>query len=402
MSAPATEALAAFLDAHFEELVAFRRQLHARPERSREEFETTALVAQRLEVAGLHPLVLPSGTGLVCDVGTSGGTTVALRADLDALSMIDEKKVHYRSQHEGVAHACGHDVHATIVLGAGLALARLLAAHDPAGRVRLLFQPAEEAVPGGALDVIEAGGLDGVDSIFGLHCDPKLDTGQIGVRVGAITSAADLIEIRLHGPGGHTARPELTADLVAIAGRVAAEVPSLVRDRQPELSVVFGAIHAGQAPNVIPSLAIVTGSARTPDRAAWDGAAALVTELLDALVTPLGATFELVHRRGAPPVNNDERATALLDRAARRVLGDAAVVPTVQSAGGDDFSWYLERVPGAYARLGVHDPASDGPRLDLHGSTFDIDERAIAVGIKVLVQTSLDALSELSDAGWIG
>jgi amidohydrolase len=394
MSAPATEALATFLDAHFEELVAFRRQLHARPERSREEFETTALVAQRLEVAGLHPLVLPSGTGLVCDVGTSDGTTVALRADLDALSMIDEKNVHYRSQHEGVAHACGHDVHTTIVLGAGLALARLLAVHDPVGRVRLLFQPAEEAVPGGALDVIEAGGLDGVDSIFGLHCDPKLDTGQIGVRVGAITSAADLIEIRLHGPGGHTARPELTADLVAIAGRVAAELPSLVRDRQPELSVVFGAIHAGQAPNVIPSLAIVSGSARTPDRAAWDGTAALVTELLDTLVTPLGATFELVHRRGAPPVNNDERATALLDRAARRVLGDAAVVPTVQSAGGDDFSWYLERVPGAYARLGVHDPASNGPRLDLHASTFDIDERAIAVGIKVLVQTSLDALDD--------
>ncbi|HEX2736507.1 MAG TPA: amidohydrolase [Acidimicrobiia bacterium] len=394
MIAPATVALDTFLDAHFEELVAFRRQVHARPERSHEEFETTALVAQRLEVAGLHPLVLPSGTGLVCDIGASDGTTVALRADLDALSMLDEKNVHYRSQHEGVAHACGHDVHTTMVLGAGLALARLLAARDAAGRVRLLFQPAEEAVPGGALDVIEAGGLDGVDAIFGLHCDPKLDTGQVGVRVGGITSAADLIEIRLHGPGGHTARPKLTADLVAIAGRVAAELPSLVRAREPELNVVFGAIHAGQAPNVIPSLAVVSGSARTPDRGAWDGAAALVTEVLDTLVTPLGATFELVHRRGAPPVNNDARATALLDRAARRVLGDAAVVPTIQSAGGDDFSWYLERVPGAYARLGVHDPSSDRARLDLHASMFDVDERAIAVGIRVLVQTSLDVLDD--------
>lgn len=394
MIAPATAALDTFLDAHFEELVAFRRQVHARPERSREEFETTALVAQRLEVAGLHPLVLPSGTGLVCDIGASDGSTVALRADLDALSMLDEKTVHYRSQHEGVAHACGHDVHTTMVLGAGLALARLLAARDAVGRVRLLFQPAEEAVPGGALDVIEAGGLDGVDAIFGLHCDPKLDTGQVGVRVGGITSAADLIEIRLHGPGGHTARPKLTADLVAIAGRVAAELPSLVRAREPELNVVFGAIHAGQAPNVIPSLAVVSGSARTPDRGAWDGAAELVTEVLDTLVTPLGATFELVHRRGAPPVNNDARATALLDRAARRVLGDAAVVPTIQSAGGDDFSWYLERVPGAYARLGVHDPSSDRPRLDLHASMFDVDERAIAVGIRVLVQTSLDVLDD--------
>ncbi len=393
MSFDASAFLDAFLDTHVEELVAFRRQLHSHPERSHEERETTALVAQRLEVAGLAPRTLSSGTGLLCDLGRGeqGGGIVALRADLDALSMTDEKDVPYRSQHDGVAHACGHDVHTTVVLGAGLALARLLGeAAAPDARVRLIFQPAEEAVPGGALDVIADGGLDGVDAIFGLHCNPKLDTGTFGVRAGPISSAADLLEVRLHGPGGHTARPQLTADLVQIAGRVATELPVALRDRNPDLHVVFGAVHAGDAPNVIPALAVLRGTVRTPDRTAWDLAPALVVDLLHEIVSPARATFDVRHDRGAPPVENDPQATEVLRAAATAALGADAVVATEQSAGGDDFSWYLEKVPGSYGRLGVHDPASTEPRLDLHASTFDVDERAIAVGIRVLVQVALE------------
>jgi amidohydrolase len=382
-----------FLDAHAEELVAFRRQLHSHPERSREERETTALVGQRLEVAGLAPHTLSSGTGLICDLGDRGGGVVALRADLDALSMTDDKDVPYRSQHDGIAHACGHDVHTTIVLGAGLALARLRGEPDgPAPPVRLVFQPAEEAVPGGALDVIAEGGLDGVGAIFGLHCDPKLDTGTVGVRAGPISSAADLLEVKLHGPGGHTARPQLTADLVEIAGRVATALPVALRKRNPDLHVVFGAVHAGDAPNVIPALAVLRGTVRTPDRTAWDLAPALVVDLLHDIVSPSVATFDVRHDRGAPPVVNDRPATQLLGAAAAAALGADAVVATEQSAGGDDFSWYLEHVPGSYGRLGVHDPASTRPRLDLHASTFDVDERAIAVGIRVLVRVALDGL----------
>jgi amidohydrolase len=392
-------ALDAFLDGHLEELIAFRRELHAHPELSNEEFETTARVAERLRVAGLDPRTLPAGTGLLCDLPTKlrapGVPLVALRADLDALAMDDETTVPYRSQVPGVAHACGHDVHTTVVLGAGLALARLLTLEGaPRGAVRLLFEPAEESARGGAHDVIDAGGLLGVGCLFGLHCEPKLEVGRFGVRVGAITSAADIVVLTLHGPGGHTARPGLTVDLVAVAGRLAAELPVALRALDPSLNLVFGALHAGDAANVIPATAALRGTLRTPERDAWDRAPLLLGDALDAIVGPTGATYDLRHERGVPPVVNDAHITAVLEDAAATVLGADAVVHSEQSAGGDDFAWYAELVPSTYARLGVHDPRSAQPHQDLHASTFDIDERAIAIGVRVLVHATLAALAE--------
>jgi amidohydrolase len=391
-------ALDAFLDGHLEELIAFRRELHAHPELSNEEYETTARVAERLRVAGLDPRTLPVGTGLICDLPASARTPgtplVGLRADLDALAMDDETTVPYRSQVPGVAHACGHDVHTTVVLGAGLALTRLLALDGaPPGAVRLLFEPAEESARGGAHDVIDAGGLEGVGALFGLHCEPKLDAGRFGVRVGAITSAADIVLLALHGPGGHTARPGLTIDLVAVAGRLAAELPIALRTIDPSLNLVFGALHAGDAANVIPATAELRGTLRTPDRDAWDRAPELLESALDAIVGPTDATYELRHERGVPPVVNDARITGVLEAAAAAVLGEDAVVHSEQSAGGDDFAWYAEVVPSTYARLGVHDPRSAAPHQDLHASTFDVDERAIAIGVRVLVHATLAALA---------
>jgi amidohydrolase len=392
-------ALDAFLESHLEELIAFRRELHAHPELSNEEFETTARVAERLRVAGLDPRTLPVGTGLLCDLPTKlrapGVPLVALRADLDALAMDDETTVPYRSQVPGVAHACGHDVHTTVVLGAGLALTRLLTLEGaPRGAVRLLFEPAEESARGGAHDVIDAGGLLGVGCLFGLHCEPKLEVGRFGVRVGPITSAADIVLLTLHGPGGHTARPGLTVDLVAVAGRLAAELPVALRELDPSLNLVFGALHAGDAANVIPASAELRGTLRTPDRDAWDRAPRLLGDALDAIVGPTGATYDLRHERGVPPVVNDEHVTGILETAAIEVLGADAVVHSEQSAGGDDFAWYAELVPSTYARLGVHDPSSAQPHQDLHASTFDVDERAIAIGVRVLVHAALAALTE--------
>jgi amidohydrolase len=245
----------AFLDAHRAELVAFRRHLHAHPELSYQERATTDLIAQRLQVAGLEPTLLPNECGLVCDIGVGNGPVVALRADIDALAMDDEKDVPYRSQQPGVAHACGHDVHTTIVLGAGLALADRLQ-FPGAGRVRLIFEPAEESLPGGAVEVIDAGGLRDVVAIYGLHCDPKVEVGRVAVREGALTSATDMVLLDLHGPGGHTARPQLTVDLVRAASRVALELPELVSKRlasKGDVLLVFGALRAGDAVNVIPS-----------------------------------------------------------------------------------------------------------------------------------------------------
>jgi amidohydrolase len=391
----ARRALDEFLTTHLDELVVLRRHLHAHPEASREEHETTAMVADRLRDAGLHPRRLSSGTGLWCDVGgavpAGSGRTIAVRADLDALRMPDEKSVPYRSQRPGLAHACGHDVHTTIVLGAGLALASLANTGALAGTVRLVFQPGEEVVPGGALDVLADGGLDAVDAIFGLHCDPKFDAGTVGVRPGPITSAANEVRITLHGPGGHTARPQLTADLVALVGRIVTELPARVAEIDGALLLVFGSVHAGDAANVIPTSAVIAGTLRTPDRDAWDGAQDLVERLLADLAADTPATAELEYVRGAPPVVNDEELTTLFARVAASELGPEHVVEVPQSAGGDDFSWYLERVPGCYWRLGVHDPESGHPRIDLHTGNFDVDERAIGVGIRVLTRVVLNA-----------
>jgi amidohydrolase len=396
-------ALDEWLEAHHDELVTFRRHLHANPELSGEEHETTRSVNERLLVAGLEPRTLPLGTGLTCDLdpGAAGGTgRIALRADLDALAMDDGKDVPYRSTRPGVTHACGHDVHTTIVLGAALAL------HDLFGRggeplpVRLLFQPAEERLPGGAVEVIAAGGLDGVEEIYGVHCDPRLAAGQVGLLAGPITSATDALTIRLGGPGGHTARPERTVDLIRLAGTVATELPGRVEHLLGGrvARITFGSIHAGDAANVIPSHAELRGTARTPDVAVWDALEDALGTALAELADPHGATWDLRYTRGHPPVVNDPVATAHMVDACRALLGVDALRPTVQSVGGDDFSWYLDRVPGCYARLGVADPVTGAAPADLHAHEFDVDERCIASGIRLLVGTVLTSLGSRSRA----
>src|SRR6478752_1208406 len=214
-----------FLAGREQELIDFRRDLHMHPELAFAEYRTTQRVADRLTAAGLVPSVLPRGTGLICEVGSGDGPTVALRADIDALPVPDEKDVPYSSTVPGVCHACGHDVHTTILVGTGLFLAQQAAAGLLPGRVRLIFQPAEE-LPGGALEVMASGGISGVDRIFGLHCDPRVDVGKVGLKTGPITSACDKVSIRVSGPGGHTARPHLTADLVFALAKILTELPA--------------------------------------------------------------------------------------------------------------------------------------------------------------------------------
>jgi amidohydrolase len=375
------------------EMVAFRRMLHAQPELSGAESITTELIAERLRVEGLEPKVLKSGTGLVCDIPLSEHLTdqmriVALRADIDALAMEDGKDVPYRSQHPGVAHACGHDVHTAALLGAALQLLELRRTDPMDAVVRLIFEPAEETMPGGAVEVIRDGWLDGVEGIYGLHCDPKLDCGLIGLRVGSLTSASDAFEITLHGPGGHTARPERTIDLIQWAGRVAAELSNQVRETTLDCTVVLGTIHSGLAPNVIPATATLSGTLRTPDLDIWKlGEQILGNALATIMADPGAPEWTLDYTVGIPPVVNHEHAVNLVRSALQFESVD--IVPTEQSRGGDSFAWYLERIPGTYLRLGTHDPASDGPRLDLHSANFDVDERAIAIGSDVLRAAAL-------------
>ncbi|GAA4527964.1 MULTISPECIES: M20 family metallopeptidase [Nonomuraea] len=387
--------LDAFLVETEQDLVAFRRDLHMHPELAFAEYRTTQRVAERLVAAGLTPTVLPRGTGLICDVGSGDGPTIALRADIDALPLQDEKGVSYRSTVPGACHACGHDVHTTILLGASLFLAQQAAAGLLPGRVRLIFQPAEE-LPGGALEVMAQGGISGVDRIFGLHCDPRVDVGQLGLKSGPITSACDKVVIRVSGPGGHTARPHLTADLVFALAKVLTELPAALSrriDPRSSLSLVWGRVEAGTAANAIPDGGVAEGTVRCLDEDAWHAAPDLIKTLLESVAGAYGIEATMEYTRGVPPVVNDEGCVQMLSEAAERALGAGAVVSTHQSLGGEDFAWYLESIPGAFARLGTRSPES-GVTYDIHQGTFDIDERAIAMGVRVMATTALTALFE--------
>jgi amidohydrolase len=376
------------------ELVAFRRDLHMHPELGNQEFRTTAAIKERLEKAGLRPRVLAMGTGLICDIGPVGDglPMLALRADIDGLPIPDTKaECSYRSTVPDRAHACGHDVHTTVVLGAGLVLAELHERGLLPRPVRLLFQPAEEVLPGGATDAIECGVLDGVGRIIAVHCDPKVDVGKIGLRTGAITSACDRIEVALDGPGGHTARPHLTTDLVTAAARVAVDVPAIIGrrvDSRSGLAVTWGRIESGHAPNVIPQHAELSGTVRCLDLEAWRQAPDVVHAAIDEVATLHRAKSEINYVRGVPPVVNDPVITELLRDAMIARRGADSIEGTEQSLGGEDFSWYLEQVPGALARLGVRTPGERAVR-DLHQGDFDADERAITVGVELFTAAAL-------------
>lgn len=375
------------------ELIAFRRDLHMHPELGNQEFRTTAALKARLEAAGLAPKVLATGTGLVCDIGTwdRGRPMLAIRADIDALPIPDVKTVPYRSTVPNRAHACGHDVHTTTVLGAGLVLAELDRQGLLPNAVRLIFQPAEEVLPGGAADAIESGVLDGVGRIIAVHCDPKVDAGRIGLRPGPITSACDRLEVTLDGPGGHTARPHLTTDLVTAAARIATDVPALLArrvDARSGLAVTWGRIEAGHACNVIPQHAELSGTVRCLDLPGWRDAPDLVHAAIDEIATLHRAKSTINYVRGVPPVVNDPAITELLHDAMTARRGPYAIEDTEQSLGGEDFSWYLEHVPGAMARLGVRVPG-DTTRRDLHAGDFDVDEEAIEVGVELFTAAAL-------------
>src|SRR5687767_133134 len=219
-----------WLAARHDDLVGVRRHIHMHPELSHHEFETAAYVARLLTAAGLRPKLVQRGNGVICDIG-KGDRVVALRADMDALPLLDVKNVPYRSTVDGVTHACGHDVHTTVLLGVGLALAELYQSGELGGRVRLLFQPAEEAINSGAPQMISAGALKDVVAVYALHCAPQFPVGLVAVRSGPFTAACDSVEVRLTGRGGHTARPHLTADLVNALARVVTEVPALLSRR---------------------------------------------------------------------------------------------------------------------------------------------------------------------------
>lgn len=372
-----------------ERLVAIRRDLHAHPEIGWQERRTTRQLEAALDAAGLTSRRLSGGTGLLCDIGDR--PRLAIRADIDALPIADDKQVGYRSTVDGVAHACGHDVHTTIVTGVALLAHRLHGLGLLPGGIRVIFQPAEELMPGGALEVIHAGGLDGIEQILGLHCDPTLPVGMVGLAEGAITAASDYVQVRLTGAGGHTARPHLTADLVSALAAVVSQAPAALGrrvDPRSGTTMVWGQINAGTAANVIPREGFARGTFRTLDADVWEAAPPLLASIVAELAAAWGVTAQLEHQKGVPPVVNTSAGISLLRQGARLLLTPAAETDTAQSLGGEDFGWYLRHTSGAMARLGVRRPGAGGA-VDLHSPGFDVDESCIAVGVRLLLGAAL-------------
>src|SRR5258705_8005587 len=282
------EATELWLDAHYDDLIAWRRPVHRHPWLGRQGFGKTQFVASHLADAGLNPKVLPGGTGLTCDFGPEHGPGIGVRADMDALPRAERTGASYASVAPNLTHACGHDAHTAILLGAALALASV--PELPVG-VRLIFQAAEELMPGGAIDAIAAGALTGVSRIFALHCDPRLAVGKVAVRPGPITSAADQIEVTLQSHGGHTSRPHLTGDLVYGLGTLITGVPGVLSRRiDPRNStvMVWGAVNAGVAPNAIPQSGTLAGTIRTPHPGPCATLESIVRRFFSAPLAPLG------------------------------------------------------------------------------------------------------------------
>jgi amidohydrolase len=361
-----------------------RRLLHRHPEPAHREHRTTQLIRRFLEVRGLEFNDREPKTGGWVDIGDE--PRVGFRADIDALPIEEPADNSPRSEREGWMHACGHDAHAAIAAGIAVVLARL----EVEVPFRIIFQPAEEAFPGGAVELVDEGVVDGVTALLAFHVDPALRVGRVGARVGPITAGSDALTIYVHGPGGHTSRPHKTVDLISAAARVAAELPSAIRnsiDARSATVTAFGSIHGGDAANVIPTEVVLTGTVRTLDPGLWDVLPSLIEKTLGSILALTGAGYTLDYKQGIGPVIND---SAIVDRATRAIrseMGEETVVDTETSMGGEDFSSYLAVTRGALLRLGT---ASGGG--DLHSASFAFNESALPFAIHAGV-TALLGLS---------
>lgn len=369
-------------------LVETRHHFHQHPELSGQEAETARLVAGRLSALGLDVRTGVGGHGVIATLrGAHPGPMLALRADMDALPIREQSQVSYRSQNEGVMHACGHDGHTAVLLG----VAHVLATRQEqiAGTVRFLFQPAEE-LGLGAKDMIAAGAMEGVDAAVALHAWPALPVSQIGVRMGAMTASADTLEIVIHGKGAHAAYPHLSADPVIAAAQTILALQTLAsREVDPVQPVVVSVTQmtAGTAPNIIPETVRLAGTIRTHSYEVRAALPAQIRRLCEGICVAHRCRCEVTVQDGILPVINDPAIASLIAEAAGETLGRENVIALpAASMGAEDFAAYLALAPGALFRLGLGDPTP------LHAPTFDFPDAALPVGVNVMATFALKFL----------
>ena len=390
---PSTGALRQALQVALPELIALRRHLHAHPELSGNEHQTAALVAGELRGLGWRVREGVGRTGVLAELGPERDAAgvpaplVALRVDMDALPVEERSGLPFASRHQGVMHACGHDIHTTV----GLGVARLLAplADRLSARVRLLFQPAEETAQGAAW-MLADGAMDGVDALFGVHVFPSLPVGTIGVRSGSLTAAAGELEVEVLGEGGHGARPHQSTDAIWIAARVVSGLQEAISRRLDALNPVvvsFGRIEGGQAFNVIADHVRLLGTVRCLDLELHAELPGWIEDTVHALCKGHGGAARVRYRCISPPVHNDPALTELVADAATELLGRGQVRWLEQpSLGAEDFAELQRDTPGTMFRLGVAGPQGCPP---LHNSGFNPDEGCLAVGVEVLAASLL-------------
>ena len=385
------------IDIRHDRLVKFRRRLHASPEPSGHEQVTTAAVADVLREGGLHPRVMEQQRGVVVDVDVAapGAAYVAARAELDAVSVNDDKQVPYASTRPGVCHACGHDAHTTMLLAAAQAIhdgREQLARHGFRHNLRFIFQPAEETATG-AREMIEQGAIDNVRAILALHVEPNLEPGRIALRCGAMTAACKTFRINVRGRSGHSARPHEAVDPIPAATNIVSLLyqlaPRSIDSRYP-LALTVGSITSGSAYNAIPDTAQILGTLRTTRPQDTDAVQTRMEQVVRGIEEATGCRIELEFMHWCPATDNDPAVTKLVADVGTRLLGPGAVQwLDVPSLGGEDFAFYQESIPGAFIRLGaaVPDPRQRRP---LHSSLFDIDERALSIGVKLMASAALE------------
>jgi hippurate hydrolase len=372
----------------FEKWVAFRRDLHRHPELSFKEKRTAEQIEKALAGLGIRSRRV-AGTGVVAEIpgGRGGeGPLVAIRADIDALPILEETGLEYASVNDGVMHACGHDGHTAMVLGAAEMLAK--DGNLPAP-VRLVFQPAEEKGLG-ALAMINAGALDGVGMIFGGHVDRHYPTGQIVAHAGAVNASTDSFRIQIQGKGGHAARPHEGVDAVVVGSLLVMAIQTIVsREINPAHPsvVTVGRFDAGTAPNVLPDHATLEGTIRAQEKAVRDHIVSSLGRICDSIGLLHNARLTLTLEEGTPPVVNPEPMAEIARKAAVAVVGEANAVPLhTPNMGGEDFACYMEKIPGCYVRLGARAPGREG--FPAHSSKFEFDEDVLPVGARYFYEVA--------------
>jgi amidohydrolase len=374
-----------------QQAIAWRRHLHANPELSFEEVETSGFVEETLRGFGGLELSRPTPTSVVATLsGSRPGKVLALRADIDALPIQEETGLEFSSTRPGVMHACGHDGHTAMLLATAKTLAERR--DELAGEVRFLFQHAEELLPGGASQLVSAGVMDGVDLVVGAHLASIKDVGRIGCPAGPLAAAADTFSAEIRGRGGHAAAPHRAVDPVAVAAQVVTNLQHLVsRTVDPIKSAVVSVtrIHAGTADNIIPESVELGGTVRTFDPEVRLSVRAGLERVCRGVTEAHGAEFSLDYVDGYAPVINDADAAALVESAARAELGDDVIMAAEPIMGGEDFSAYLAKAPGAFFWVG----AGSDDAYPHHHPRFVLDEASFRSGIAVFVRTALDYLS---------